>query len=83
MSERFVPPEAMIVRAARLRAKLMGNASTEQQVLIVSRRPVFREPVIKAYQEGWMDALIYMEEKYGRARRPTRPDVRGRLDEGR
>ena len=66
MSAEIVPPEAMVVRAARVRARLMGNQSTEAQIEIVSRRPVFREPVILGYREGWMDAIIWMEEQYAK-----------------
>lgn len=46
----------------------MGNRSTEEQINIVARRPVFREPVVMGYREGWMDAIIWMEERHAKRR---------------
>lgn len=63
MGSDITVPEAVIVRAARMRSKLMGNRTTDDQINAVASRPVFREPVALAYQEGWMDALIYLEGK--------------------
>lgn len=61
MASDITVPEAVIVRAAQMRSKLMGNRTTDDQIQVVARRPVFREPVALAYQEGWMDALIHLE----------------------
>ena len=83
MSDKPRIPEEMIIRAARVRSRTLGKPARDDRLAEVSQRPNFREPVIWAYYEGWMDALIYMEEKHGRARRSARPDVRGRLDERR
>ena len=63
MGSDITVPESVFVRAARMRSKLMGNRTTDEQIDVVARRPVFREPVAQAYQEGWMDALIYLEGK--------------------
>ena len=61
--DRLDVPEAVIIRAARRRAELMGNQASELAINDVAQRPVFREPIIGAYAEGWMDAIIYMETR--------------------
>ena len=57
-------PEAVFVRAAMARARAMGNRASELAIKDVSLRPAFREPIKSAYAEGWMDAVIHLEEKY-------------------
>ena len=74
MSNRIDVPDTLIWLCARLRAKLMGNRSTEQQIQKVASRPVFAEPIQLAYRHGWMDAMIHQEEERERRRNKTRPD---------